>query len=237
MRRSWWRSAACAGVMTAVVVGTAAAGGAATRADDEQIAEAGVLVATDFPAGWTSSPSDSSRDEEVEEVAAGIPSCKRYLSLRATGKKQARAESDSFELGDSDLENTVAVFTSTASANAAMKLVRHASIPKCMSELYTTLLETEIAQDPETRDVITGVSVDIDPATIGPVGDAAHLYDGTLSLSANDGSEVTFGIGLVAVRAGRAISLFSYQVDSAAVAELVGSLVAETVERLDTALA
>jgi hypothetical protein len=237
MRRTWWWSAACAGLMTVVVAGAATAAGAASRADDEQIAEAGVLVSTDFPAGWTSTPRDSSNDERVEEVAGKIPSCKRYLKLRATGRKQPRAESDSFELGDSDLQNTVAVFPSTSSANAAMKVVRHASIPKCMSELYTTLLETEIASDPETRDVITEVAVNIEPARISPVGDAAHLYDGTVVLTANEGTEVTFGIGLVAVRADRAVSLFSYQVDSSAVAELVGGLVAKSVGRLDTALA
>jgi hypothetical protein len=237
MRRSWWRSAACAGVMTAVAVGTAAGGGAATGADDEQIAEAGVLVASDFPAGWTSSPSDSSNGDEVEEVAAGIPSCKRYLSLRATGKKQARAESDSFEAGDSQIENSVAVFSSQASANAAMKLVRHSTMRPCVQELFTQVYEDALASDPRTRDAVTDIAVDIEASDLQDVGDATRTYEGAVVITLNDGSTQTVGVGLAAVRSGRAISLYTYVVDSEEVLQLLPTLVDESIARLGTALA
>jgi hypothetical protein len=229
-----WRVVPLAALACLVMASTA---GAASRDADEQIAASGLLTAADFPDGWTASPDETSDDGEIEAAARKIPSCKRYLTLRATGKKQPRGESPDFELGQSRIDNSVAVFRSAAAANAAMKLFEHPSVVQCINRLFDEVLGAQIAADPDTRDVITDIDVDISAADLGDLGDRAHAYEGTVVLGATDGSEETAGLGIAAVRVGRAVSIYSYFVDDPEVVQLLPVVVDSSIGRLAAALA
>jgi hypothetical protein len=234
---SCWRVAAVVG-LCGMFVATAATGAlGASRAADVAIAEAGLLTAADFPAGWTASPPEDDDDEEMETAARRISSCKRYLALRASGRKQPRAESPDFELDQSRVDNSVAVFGSSSAANSAMKLFEHPSVVRCVNTLFDEVLNTRISDDPDTRDVITGVEVDIRPAELGDLGDRSHAYEGTVVLRAVDGSDATAGLGVAAVRVGRAVALYSYFVDDPEVTQLLPVVVDSSLARLDAALA
>ena len=231
-----WRVAACVSQCCLLLVLGAAGAGGATRAADTQIAEAGLLTASDFPAGWTETPRDSSDDGEIDQVAKKVGSCKRYLTLRATGKKQPRGESAEFELGGSQVDNSVAVFASTASANSAMKLFAHPTVLTCINLLFTQVFTSVLADDPTTRDAVTDVTVNVEKADVGQVADSARAYEGTVVLTLQDGSEQTIGLGTAAVRTGRAVALYSYVVDTAEVVQLLPGLVDSSIARLSAAL-
>ena len=237
MRLSCWRVAAVVGLSGLLLAAVPSSASGASRAADEEIADAGLLTAADFPAGWTELPPDTSDDGEIEQAARSIPSCKRYLTLRTTAKKQPRGESPEFELGESQVDNSVTVFSSTSSANAAMKLFSHPSVLQCINQLFSDVFEEQLAADPETRDVVTGVDVDIEKANVEQVGDSTRAYEGTVVLSANDGSSATIGLGTAAVRTGRAVAVYSYVVDAPEVVQLLPGLVDVSIARLDAALA
>lgn len=232
-----WAVAAALGMSGLLVVAVAGGADGASRSDDLGIAEAGLLTGGDFPAGWTATPPDASDDRDIERAARRIASCKRYLTLRATGQKQPRAESPDFSFESSRIDNSVAVFASTRAANAAMKVFEHPTVLRCIDRLFADVLEAQLAADPATRDTITDVELDLDTTELDDLGDRAQAYEGTVTLSAVDGSQATVGVGIAAVRVGRAIALYNYFVDTAEVLQLLPGLVDTSVARLETAVA
>jgi hypothetical protein len=210
---------------------------AASSAGDRRIAEEGVLTEADFPRGWTSSPRDSSNDSQTEKTAKTIPACKGYLALRAAAKKQPNATSPEFELGDSEIDNTVSVFPTTRSATKATKAFDAPAVPSCINSLFTKVFTEALADDPATSGQIDDIDVDIERAPVAEVADSTTAYEGTVRISARDGSSQTIGVGVAAVRVGRGVTLFSYVVDASGVVELLPSLVDASVARLTVALA
>jgi hypothetical protein len=204
--------------------------------DDAELAEAGLLTQADFPAGWTATerPAD---DGEVEKVAKTIPSCNDYRALRTTTKRQAQAKSPQFELGASQIDNTVTVFPTTAAATAALKVFAKPSVLTCVNKLFTKVFTASIAADPATRKQVDSIDVDIDRASVVPVGDATTAYEGTVTITLKDGTTQTLGVGTAAARTGRGVDTFSYTVDSSDVLPLLQPLVEASVARLTAALA
>ncbi len=231
------RVAAVVGLSALVLVTVPAPADAASRRSDQRIAEAGLLTADDFPAGWTETPDDGSGDREVEAAAKEISSCKRYRTLRAMGKKQPRAESSDFELNDSRIDNSIAVFASKSDAKSAMKLFEHSSVVQCIDRLFTGLLGEQLASDPDTSGSVTDLQLDLEANELEDIGDRAHAYEGSVRLEGSDGSSATYGLGFAAVQVGRAVSIYSYFIDSEAVLALLPEVVDASVARLDTAVA
>ena len=219
-RRVWFGAGAL--VAAGVLGSLGAAPAVASKASDTQIAEAGLLVQSDFPAGWTSTPRDTSSDASIEKTAKKIPVCAEYLALRVANDRQANVQSPAFELGQSQIDNTVTVFPTVAGAAAAMKTFSRPSIVKCISALFTK--------------VAAPATVKVSRADIEPIADGTTAYEGTVTVT-EGGEKTTLGVGVAAVRTDRGVAVYSYTVSSTTVLQLLPSLVDASVARLTAALA
>src|SRR5439155_17861939 len=97
---------------------SAVASAGASAADDQRLARTGVLQRSDFPTGWTQSSRGTGTDREVDGQAAKITSCRPFVAYARANRKNPRALSPNFDLGQSTVTNTVSVYPSTARATA-----------------------------------------------------------------------------------------------------------------------
>jgi hypothetical protein len=234
-RLVWFGAGALVAAGVLGPLGTAPA--VASKASDTQIAEAGVLVQSDFPAGWTATPRDTSTDAATEKIAKKIPACSDYLALRTATKGEAKAKSEEFSLLNSQVDNTVTVFPTNAGAIAAMKVFARPSVVKCINTLFTKVFTASLESNATTRNQIESIKVKVTPASVEPIADGTTAYEGTVTITTKDGTTQTIGVGNAAVRTGRAIDAFSYVVDTTTVLQLLPSVVDTSVTRLTAALA
>jgi hypothetical protein len=231
------RAMAVAVVCVAAVFATAAAETTTTAAGtsaDQQLARTGVLQPTDFPAGWEQTPRAPTSDTELDAQAAKIPSCKPFRTFSATNRRQPRAQSENFDEGQSSVTNTVSVFPSTAPAVAAIATFRDARIPGCLERLFTAVYRKELAKKPKTAKQLKSVMTTLGREAGIRLGDEAVVYQGTLDVALRNGTRQTIGLGLVAVRTGRALAGYSYTSDKDISAALQPAIVA-SVTRLQQA--
>jgi len=224
-------------VCVAAVFATAAAGTTTTAAGasaDQQLARSGVLQPTDFPAGWQQTPRGPTSDSALDAQAAKIPSCKPFRAFTATNRRQPRAQSENFDEGQSSVTNTVSVFPSTTQAVAAIATFRDARVPGCLERVFTAVYRKELAMKPKTAKRLKSVTTTLGRENGIRLGDEAVVYQGTVDVGLKDGTTLTTGLGLVAVRAGRALAGYSYTSDKDISAALQPAIVA-TVTRLQRA--
>ena len=230
-------------VVAVVVVSVAAlfatAAGATTTttagtSTDEQLARTGVLQQTDFPAGWQQTARGPTSDTELDAQAAKIPSCKPFRTFSATNRRQPRAKSENFDQGQSSVTNTVSVFPSTDRAVAAIATFRDARITGCLERLFTAIYRKELEKEPKTAKQLKSITTNLGRQDAIRLGDAAVVYQGTVEVSLKNGAKQTVGLGLVAVRAGRALAGYSYTFDQDISAALQPAIVA-SVTRLQRA--
>jgi hypothetical protein len=230
-------------VVAVVVVGvaalfaTAAAETTTTVAGtstDEQLARTGVLQQTDFPSGWQRTARGPTSDRELDAQAAKIPSCKPFRTFSATNRRQPRARSENFDQGQSNVTNTVSVFPSTDRAVAAIATFRDARIPGCLERLFTAIYRKELEKNRKTAKQLKSVTTTLGREDGIRLGDEAVVYEGTLDVRLKNGTTQTIGLGLVAVRAGRALAGYSYTSDKDISAALQPAIVA-SVTRLQRA--
>jgi hypothetical protein len=201
---------------------------------DRRLARAGVLRLSDFPSGWTAQPNDDN-DDEVEEIAASIKSCKGYLATRKAAHDNPRARSKDFVEGDDQISNTVNVFASTAAARAAVAAVDKPSTETCLQRLFEDVIDQSVANDPEARDQIEGVDVEVSRSSVAPVGDDALAFDAAITVHAKGGQTVELVSSAEFVRVGRVIDSFTVQATSDLPPDLVPSLIDASVGRLEAA--
>ena len=180
---------------------------------DEQLARTGVLQQTDFPAGWQQTARGPTSDTELDAQAAKIPSCKPFRTFSATNRRQPRAKSENFDQGQSSVANTVSVFPSTDRAVAAITTFRDARITGCLERLFTAIYRKELEKEPKTAKQLKSITTNLGRQDAIRLGDAAVVYQGTVDVSLKNGAKQTVGLGLVAVRAGRALAGYSYTFD------------------------
>ena len=224
-------------VIVAAVFATAAAATTTTTAGtstDEQLARTGVLQPTDFPAGWEQTASGTTSDRELDTQAAKIPSCKPYRTFLATSRRQPRAKSENFDQGQSSVTNTVSVFPSTDRAVAATAIFRDARIPGCLERLFAAAYRKELEKKPKTAKQLKSVTTSLAREGGVRLGDDAVVYQGKVDVGLKNGTTQTIGLGLVAVRAGRALAGYSYTFDKDISAALQPAIVA-SVTRLQRA--
>jgi hypothetical protein len=186
---------------TTTVAGTSAA---------EQLARTGVLQQADFPAGWQQTARGTTSDRELDAQAAKIPICKPFRTFSATNKRQPRAKSENFDEGQSSVNNTVSVFPSTDRAVTAITTFRDARIPRCLERLFTAIYRKELLKKPTTAKQLKSVTTTLGREDGIRLGDEAVVYQGTVDVGLKNGTTQTIGLGLVAVRAGRALAGYSY---------------------------
>lgn len=219
-------------VLTLAVVGAGAAGAATST--DRQLAKAGVLQLSDFPAGWKQRTRGSDSDKKVDAQAAEIARCKAFTKFATANEKNPRATSPNFERGQSNVTNAVSVYPSAAAAEAAIGRFREARIPRCLEQLYTAVYRARLQEDKRVARRLKSVGTRLGRESGIRLGDDAVVYQGTLDIGLKDGTVQTIGLGFVTVRVGAALADYSYASDTDISAALQPAIVA-SVTRLQRA--
>jgi hypothetical protein len=221
-------------LLAIVVLLVLAPPGAGAASSDQQLARAGVLVASDFPTGWTQHARAKTPDAALDAAAARIPSCKPFLVFSKVNRKNPRAKSPNFDRGQSNVTNTVSVFASTAKAEAAMGTFSDPRMPDCLQELFESVYEQQLKHDAKTGAQVTSVTTAIAAVPEVHIGDQAVAYQGTVDVGLKNGTTETVGLGFAAARVGQAVSGFAWSSDTDISATLQPAIVA-SVKRLQDA--
>jgi hypothetical protein len=226
------------GALVAVVAAGASAGPFAFAATSSpaQVAQAGVLRRSDFPAAWKQAPRRASADDELDQRAAKIASCKPFLAFSRANKKNPRAKSPDFDLQQAHVNNAVSVYPSVATATSAIRRFTDARLPHCLDQLFTAQFKAQLAKDKAVAKQISSVKVKIPRLAGVQIGDEAVAYEGTVDVSLKNGTVTTFGLAVIAVRVGNAIAGYSYTADTDISAALQPAIVS-SVSRLQGATA
>ena len=214
----------------AMAAGTA---GAASRSSDVQIAEAGVFVLGDFPAGFQSSPSTTRSHADNLRLTKGVSGCAPYITLQKAILDAPRASSNNFDDTARQVSNEVDVFRSDRAASDMLALYAKPSIVGCLKKLF----EKTVLQDPKLKGKVKAATVTIERQDIAGLGDDSVVYEGKVVLTGTDGSTAQLGIGNAAVRVGRTVNAVSYSTQSTALTEILTPAIDASVARLRSALA
>jgi hypothetical protein len=220
------------GIALALVVLTAAP--AAATSSDQQLAKAGVLQLSDFPAGWKQGARGPDSDAQVDAQAAKLASCRPFRTFTAENRKHPRAKSADFDLGQASVDNTVSVFPSTAKAVAAMTTFRDAKLPTCLQQLFNAVFTKQLRKDKTVAKQLKSITTDVGLAKDVSIGDDAVVYQGTVDVALKNGTTQTVGLGFLTVRVGTALSGYSYTSDTDISAALQPAIVS-SVTRLQRA--
>jgi len=225
-------------VALVVVTSVASAANAANTAStsDTDAAKAGVVVAADFPAGFTGKASSSASTAQLAKLAQGISSCKGYAALQKVIDAQPRAKSRDFSDGSRDVSNEVDVFATDAKASAALARYGDASVPTCLEQLLGKVLTQQYAKDQSTKGKIRSVVVTLSPQDVSGLGDSSVVYEGSARITGKDGSVVQVGLGNAAVQVGRAVSDYTYTTSGADLTTVLQPAIDQSVTRLRAAL-
>ena len=91
---------------------------------------------------------------------------------------------------------------------------RDARIPSCFERLFTAVFRRQLDEAAEDGQAAEVGHDDTSAAkTACGIGDEAVVYQGTVDVGLKDGAKQTIGLGLVAVRVGRALAGYSYTSD------------------------
>ena len=231
----------CALLVSAVVAGLvfsclAVPVGAATSSADQTVARAGVLVAADFPSGWVQKPHDSSGDATAAKAASKISSCQQFAAFTKANKKNPRAVSPDFNLGQASVSNTVDLFASQQAAKAALAAFRSSSVATCLNSLFSVLLRAQLAKDKTVGPQIKSIKSQIALVSGVQGGDEAVAYEGPVVVTLKNGQATTIGVGYATIRDGRAVNGYSYTTDSD-ISTVLADAVNSSNDRLVAALA
>jgi hypothetical protein len=193
-------SVAVVAAMVAPVAGAASTSGTS----DKQIATAGILVSSDFPATYTQAPRDASSDAKTLKRAAKLPSCKKLVAFMTVVKDNTEVKSDEFNQGQTQIDNTVTVFPTEAKAKAAVDAYSATGLPACLGQLVG-----KIAQQNGGK-----AKADIKKRNDVSAGDQSVAYEGPVAVTESNGSTATLGFGNLAIRIGRAVAVYSYNHDA-----------------------
>jgi hypothetical protein len=217
-------------VLVVTVVATSAA--AATRSSDSSIARAGVVVQTDFPAGFTAQGTSSSAADLIKS-AKGVDGCAPYVSILKTSMPLPQGKSLWFGDGSRSVGNDVVVYASDRAAGAALALYARPSVVGCIE----SLAEKQVRQNPRLNASLDDVTARLDRQDIAGLGDDSVVYEGDVVVTKTDGSTTQIGVGTAAVRVGRAVDVVSYNTTGGDLTEILTPVIDASVTRLRTALA
>jgi hypothetical protein len=222
--------ACTAAVLAMGLVGAAAvAPAAATRGDDdERIAQAGTLVVSDLPAGFSAKLDTGTSTAENLRLARGVDGCAPYVSLQKITDPLPSARSESLEDATRQVSNEVDVFRTDRAAGAALSLYAKPSLVGCLEKLY----EKRVRQDPKVSGSVDDVDVHLERQDIGGLGDESVVYEGSVDLTASDGSRTHVGIGNASVRVGRVIDSVSFSTTGGDLVEILTPAIDASVGRI-----
>jgi len=228
------RRALCTlGLGVAVVAFGAAPGIAASRGGDAQIARAATFVPGDFPAGFAATAAAASTSADNIRMAKGVAGCAPYIAVQKSTAALPQAQSQKFADDSRTVSNEVDLFKSERDARDALALYAKPSVVGCLKKLF----EKQVRADPGQKGKLAGVAVTLARQDIAGLGDDRVVYEGTVVLTATDGSTQQLGIGNATVRIGRAIDAVTYTTSGANLTEILTPAIDASVARLRNALA
>jgi hypothetical protein len=232
IRRLLPASLIAASCLALVVPGAAAA----ATTTDKQLASAGVLVQSDFPAGWTTKARAKTPDSALDKAAAKIPSCKPFIAFGKANKKNPRAKSPSFDQAHSDVANSVSVYPSDVKAEATVRTFSDARMPDCLQKLFNAAYAMQLRKDEQTAAQVDSISTTIAELPDIRIGDQAVVYQGTVDIYMKDGSTQIVALGFAATRVGRAVAGYSWTSDID-ISDVLQPAIVSSVNRLQDAQA
>jgi hypothetical protein len=179
-------------------IAAAPAAPAASQPSDAQIAKAGLLRLSDFPAGWKQSAHKDSKP-------TGIASCKPTEAATKRNKKYGAQAPDFSDSGTSFAHNTVYVFPKPAQAQGYLKAYQADSAPICLQKS----VEKAFAKE-------KGTEVQVQPLDLssqlqaGTVDDAVG-YELLARVPQSGANPVDVYLVAVAVRTGRGVAGYTFQ--------------------------
>jgi hypothetical protein len=224
-------------VAGAVIASLAMSASAAGDSKDVQLAKTGVLVPTDFPAGWTSEKATGLSDAAIIKLASPISSCSKYVALKKLTHATPKANSPEFSDQSRQISNEVDVFSSPAKAGAAVTLYGSKSVATCLERVFTKVFTQQLAKEPNTKGKVKSVMVTLEAQSIAALGEQNVVYEGNVQVSLKDGTTEQIGLGNAAVRVGRVVDDFTYQTTDAPLTDVLGTLVDASLARVQAASA
>jgi hypothetical protein len=206
------RAVVTAVVTGALLVGAAAPAMAASSGARREIARAGVLVPSDFPATWTQTARTPSSDAALDAAAAKVASCRAFRAFSAANRRNPRAKSKTFEHAHSDVTNTVSVYATAPAAANAIHTFSDTRIPACLETLFRTEFREQLDRG-STKGDVSSIAVSIAAVPGLRIGDDAVAYQGPVAVQLRNGSRQTIDLGIAAVRVGEAVSGYSWTSD------------------------
>jgi hypothetical protein len=222
------------GVLGVGLLGAMATPAIAAASSDQIVAKAGVLVGSDFPAGWTQSTRGQTSDKTLDAAAAKVATCKPFLAFSRVNQQQPRAKSPNFDLQQANVTNTVSVFPSNAKATAAVHTFADRRMADCLDALFRSVFTQQLKKTSSLADQLVSVHTSIAPVTDVRIGDQAVAYQGTVDVGFKDGASQSVGLGMVSVRVGNAVAAYSWTSDTDISAALQPAIV-QSVTRLHDA--
>jgi hypothetical protein len=160
---------------------------------DFNIADAAVIELTDLPPGWKGTVSDE--DPAADEA---LLTCANPPNRAVVENERAVAERE-YELGDSNLYSSVAVYPNDAYSDEAFDLVRMDAYPEC----FRSVLETEVQRDLTASGAPVDVQAQVQRFPDPAMGDEAAALRLDVLLTGPGGQRLMV-IDLIGVRIGRA---------------------------------
>jgi hypothetical protein len=220
-------------VVTGLAMLGAAAAAAASTSGDSAIARAGAFVGTDFPDGFQSTPATDASHADNIRLAKGVDGCGPFVTLQKSLTNLPQFKSPRFADDTRSMGNEVDVFPNERAASAALLLYAKSSVVGCLENLF----EKQTRQDPDLRESLDDVVVDLERQDIAGLGDDSVVYEGHIVLTGTDGSTNQVGIGSAAVRVGRSVDVVTYTTSGDALTDVLTPAIDASVARLRSALA
>lgn len=194
-----------------------------TAAADRRLAAAAISRPTDLP-GWVETARPGRGEEEIKQLATGIPGCEALVAGLRDGRVHLR--SPKFEQNGVTVDADVDVYATAADMQAQLELYRAPGVTTCLQNLYAPVMQ----QRAPAGTTVTSVSVS--PIAVEDVGDGGYGFRLTAEL-VEDGQPQTILSDLVGVGIGRVgASLTVTAADPADLASTEGRLLPIVAQRV-----
>jgi hypothetical protein len=136
-----------------------------------------VLVASDLPATYPQSARDTASDTKTLKLAAKLAACKKLAAFMTATNKSPEVKSDDFTQAQTQVDNTVTVFSSAAKAKAAVAAYAATGIPGCFGQLVGKLAQHAGFRAQSSIKKVPNITA----------GDQAIAYEGPVQITESTG--------------------------------------------------
>ena len=178
-------------------------------AEDQAAADAAVLVLDDLSPDFTAEPRDEDDDDiDLQNELADCLGIPRVLLYGA----ETRAESDTFVLGDAEVEHNITIQPTVEDATTAIEAVTATDAAAPASRRASRVARGSVREPGEGEEPPEGLEigdVTVEPVPVD-VGEQSGGFRATVPISVEDQSAEVY-IDLVAIRVGRSTSLLTFE--------------------------